>query len=124
MRVLLVDVTMVSVAMVQTVSRTPTHDTNNTSYSYINIILTGTVVFAIDAHSSPLSRPKEEEEQATNLKRKKKESHSKDDNIANSKLDHRLQHPLLRQHLANLFTPSSPAYFNTYYDAYVLILIF
>jgi len=71
-----------------------------------------TVVYALDARSTPIAEPDHDKFTA-------RSSHSKEDNIFNSRADHiNNQHRLLRKHLANLFTPSSPSYFNTYYDAF------
>ena len=71
-----------------------------------------TVVYALDARSEPIAEPARDSFTVPS-------GHSKEDNIANSRADHiSNQHGLLRKHLANLFTPSSPSYFNTYYDAF------
>ena len=78
-----------------------------------------TIVYAIDKHSTPL-----EDDSGY----KDAEGHrvvppilgggSKRQIFARSKDQHQAHHNLLRGHLANLFTPSTPSYFNPYYDAY------
>ena len=71
-----------------------------------------TVIYAIDRASTPQPEPQRPPFEPLT-------SHSKEDNILNSQQDHSVnQHSLLRKHLANLFTPASPDYFNPYYDAY------
>lgn len=78
-----------------------------------------TVVYAIDKRSTPLE---------DNSGYRDTEGHrvvppllgggSKAQIFARSKEQHKAHHHLLRGHLANLFTPSTPSYFNSYYDAY------
>jgi reversibly glycosylated polypeptide / UDP-arabinopyranose mutase len=70
------------------------------------------IVYSIDHKSKPLDGRQSDGYKPRN-------SHSKEDNIENSRQDHiHNQHALLRGHVSNLLTPATPNYYNTYHNAY------
>jgi hypothetical protein len=78
-----------------------------------------TVVYCLDKHSKPLDDTSGmKDENGHRVVTSIVGGGDKEQVFLQSKRQHQSHHSLLRAHLANLFTPATPSYFNPYYDAY------